>query len=139
MIDEVSKKFKDVKFRHATAIEGIRAVLEMGDPYPPKLNAEMEEINGKTVLSVVSQNDIFGPQPFLALKTKGGDYIWQNCDRTSTGVWTYTFDFHTLPIEAIEYIGVAANSPNGATDILRINPEQGKIERNSLNAIKSDK
>ncbi|MCS4044614.1 hypothetical protein GGQ00_003074 [Salinibacter ruber] len=133
MIDEVSNEFQDVNFRHATAIEGIRAVLGMDAPYPPKLNAEIEEIEGKTVLSVGSQNDIFGPQPFLALKTKSGNYIWQNFDRPDTSIWTYTFDFHTLPIDSIDRIGVAANSPNGVTDVLRINPDQKKVERRSLN------
>lgn len=138
MIDEVSKKFDDVSFRHATAIEGIRAVLDMEDPYPPELGADLEEIEGSTVLSVGCQNDIFGPQPFLALKTKSGDYIWQNFDRPDTSVWTYTFDFHTLPIESIDCIGVAANSPSGATDVLKINPEQKRVERRSLNTFEAE-
>lgn len=137
MINEVSNDFENVSFKHATAIEGIRAALGMDAPRPPRLEAKIDEIEGKDVLVVETENRIFGPQPFLALKTRSGEYIWQNFDRPSPNVWTYTFDFHTLPIGAIDCIGVAANSPTGVTDVLNAYPRCKKIEKITINKRKN--
>jgi len=133
IIDDVSKEFENVSFKHTTAIEGIRAVLGIETPHPPKLNAKVDKVEGKDVLVVEAENEIFGPQPFLALKTSSGEYVWQNFDRASYNVWTYTFDFHTLPINAIDCIGVAANSSNGVTDVLKLHPNRNKIDKKTIN------
>lgn len=134
MISEVSEDFEDVKFKHTTAIGGMRAVLGIAEPRPANLHAEIKKINKKEVLIVESENEIFGPQPFLALKTKNQEYVWQNFDRQSSNTWSYTFDFHTLPVDSIDCIGVAANSPDAVTSVLNLYPDRKKIKKRVLNA-----
>jgi hypothetical protein len=133
MINETSKQFENVKFKNTTALKGIRCALNMEATKPSVLNAEIKEVKGKKVLAVDAKNDIFGPQPFLAIKTKSRKYNWQNFDRPKKDVWTYTFDFHTLPVKSIDRIGVAANSPEGITEILIIDPNTEELERQVLN------
>ena len=55
---------------------------------------------------------VFGPQPFLAIKTMGGQYIHDNFDFQASG-WTYVFNEHTVHLEMIESIGIAANDAFG--------------------------
>jgi uncharacterized protein YvpB len=58
------------------------------------------------------KGQVFGPQPFLAIKTLGGQYIHDNFDFQKDG-WTYVFNEHTVPLDMIEAIGIAANDPFG--------------------------
>ena len=133
MIDEVSSNFETVHFKSVTATEGIRSVLDINKRRAPKLNAKIKNINEKDTLKVNAKNRLFGPQPFLALKTKSGEYYWQNLDRPREDTWTYTFDFHTLPLEAIENIGIAANSPDGVTEVINYTVDNGEYERETYN------
>ena len=65
---------------------------------------------------------MFGPQPFLAIKTKSGRFIHDNFDfDLKKGVWHYAFFSATLPITDIDKIGVAANDKYGNTCIKRLN------------------
>jgi hypothetical protein len=129
MISTVNSEFDDVSFKHTTAVEGIREVVNMESPAPPKLEIEQNSVDDSPVIKVSSQNEIFGRQPFLAIKTKSGEYYWDNFDFPSENVWTYTFDFHTLPMKSIETVGIAANSPTGVGEVLNYDPELEHLDR----------
>ena len=65
---------------------------------------------------------IFGPQPFFAIKTKKGEYFYDNLDLQKPGrEWSYTFDNTTLEKKTIKNIGIAANSNYGDMSVLNIN------------------
>ena len=128
MIRIVSGEYPDVKFRYCNANEGIRNVTNTTNLNPPKFSLTFDSSR----LNVISENNIFGTQPFLAIKTKSGEYIWQNLDYRSDNWWTFTFDFYTLPKKAIDKIGIASNTDNGMTEIVVLDVDSNTIKRRVL-------
>lgn len=126
MIARTNEEFDQVEFEYVTAVDGMRLVLGL-DPIGINLSATIDRNGEAPRLIVSAESDIFGPQPFLALKTRSNDYHWQNFDFNGDKRWSYTFDFHTLPINCIDRLGVAANSPTGVTEVITIDPQsEGK-------------
>ena len=67
------------------------------------------------------QGKIFGPQPFLSIKTKKKRYIHDNFDFSKNKQeWYYAFHGNTLSINDIDEIGIAANDRLGNTHIKRL-------------------
>ena len=120
IIKNVSEKYSDVEFIYSNAVDAIRNCMDI--KYEQfTMNAEIINDGTKKYLDIKVDNDIFGPQPFLAIKTKDNRYIWENLDFTIPGrEWTYTFDNNTILLDAIEAIGVAANNKYGFTKIIVI-------------------
>jgi hypothetical protein len=57
----------------------------------------------------------FGPQPFLAYKTRDGRYIHDNFDvQVPDRTWTYVFDTQSLPINEILQIAVGSAGTNAS-------------------------
>lgn len=115
MIKTVVAEYPDVKFYYTDAITAMRKVLGLK---VENIELQMSLDKNKKVISVNSNRKIFGPQPYLALKTVTGQYYWDNFDFQSENQWTYTFDFNTLDLRAIEKIGIAANSFDGTTEVV---------------------
>ena len=121
LIQQVAQEYKNVRFEYSDAIQAMRKCL----------NIKCDEINidvhlikedSKNRLFVDTKNDIFGPQPYLAIKTKQGRYFWDNFDFTLTGrKWSYTFDNNTVFLDDIETIGVAANNIIGECEVVILN------------------
>jgi len=113
MILKASKKYKDVKWINAGAYEAAKSILGVNMQKIQLKTQIVTEGNYKKLL-VESNIDTFGPQPFLAIKTKSKRYIMENFDfQVPKRSWTYTFDEHSIPIEDVELIGVATNSSKG--------------------------
>lgn len=111
MINLVAEKYPDVKFKWSNAVEAIRAVLKMRKQAPCKLNYRIED----NLLRVTSDKPLWGPQPFLALCTKEGNYYHDNFIMNSEVDWTYAFDGDSLLIDMISKIGIATNDSVGNT------------------------
>jgi hypothetical protein len=80
------------------------------------------QLNGRR-LFVESVHPIFGPQPFLALKTRGGGYHHDNFDFEVPGRrWAYVLDDHTVPLDALEQLGFAACDMAGNVAVVRWRP-----------------
>ena len=61
---------------------------------------------------------MFGPQPYLAIKTRSGRYIHDNFDFGLDGKsWHYSFDVDTVHSDDVIKIGVASNNKYGDTFI----------------------
>ena len=57
---------------------------------------------------------MFGPQPFLAIETRGRRFIHDNLDfDVGRRRWYYAFHGDTLPLDDVRRIGVAANDKFG--------------------------
>lgn len=133
LIKQVSNKYPDVKFEYTDPVEGMRKVMKIPSE-STKLNMTIKQnkISGNQI-EVVTNNKIFGPQPFLALKTREGKYYWDNFDFQNGNRWTYTFDENTFTLGMLEYIGVACNSTSGVTDIVTYCVNDKKMEKTILN------
>lgn len=133
LITEVESMYPKVKFKFCSSVGAMRNVLEITASHP-KLNMEIHQSQDgdKKILVVTCENNIFGSQPFLSLKTYGNQYYWQNFD-FQDGYWSYTFDFHTLKYDAIEKIGIAANSNGGGTTVIVYDTDSKEYELTKLN------
>ena len=120
LIKELQPNYPDVKIRFETTSNAFRRCLWPNgiDDEPIQLEGEICLQNGERVLDIrCSSGAVFGPQPFLAIKTLDGHYIHDNFD-FQTDSWTYVFSPHTVPINRVETIGVAANDQYGNCSVI---------------------
>lgn len=119
MIKIVSEKYCDVKFEYSDAVSAMKKCLKLSEK---KLDLKAKIVKKENVCKLVvsSENGIFGTQPYLAIKSKRGEYFWDNFDFADKSIWSYTFDSNTLDISNVETIGVAANNEYGDTKVIRI-------------------
>ena len=66
------------------------------------------------------EGKVFGPQPFLAIKTKGGRFIHDNFDFIDDSTWGYAFHSDTLDFLSVESIAIAANDMYGNTVVKKV-------------------
>lgn len=124
LLVDAAKRFPDVEWRHARALDAARAVLGRSDRTPLRLTATLVHEDGRARLDVAADRDTFGPQPFLAVATMDRRYLADNFDiHQPHRRWSYTFDGETVPLEAVARIGVASNDANGSTHVLTLAPD----------------
>ena len=133
LISECADKYRDIKFKYSNAIEAMRATLGLNDLSEIGFHVELKEFKTHTRLIVESSNNIFGPQPFLALKTKEGSFFWQNFDFEGPNLWLYSFDSNNILIEEVSQVGVAANTKCGLTEVFNIDVENKVQRKNVIN------
>lgn len=131
LIEAAAKHYPRVEWRHAKAKDAARAVLGRQNANPLRLEARLVMLEGAARLEVTSNHDTFGPQPFLALKTRDKRYLSDNFDvQIPKRHWTYTFDSDTVPLGAVDQIGIASNDINGSTYVVNLNSD-GQLVRES--------
>lgn len=111
MVRSVSKKYKQVKFIWANAVQAFRAVAGMENQPPPRINCRIDG----NILKVKSDRPLWGVQPFLAIRTKEGNYYHDNLIINNELDWTYAFDSDSFLLEMVSKIGIATNDPVGNT------------------------
>lgn len=123
-ISEAANIYSEVSFSFEEASDGFRKCVGL-EKSKPELSIEFVKIReNKWRFDVISSGDIFGPQPFLAIKTKDGRYFWENLDFIKSLHWSFTFDEEHAPIEMVEKIGVAANSSSGISEVIVIDVDK---------------
>ena len=136
LLARVGPDFPDVPYRFSEAIEAMRAALQLAPQPPCSLDLSLTASpDGGHVLEIRSQTASFGPQPWLALKTKAGTYHNDNLDfEVPFHHWRYVFDGETFPLDALETIGVAANNAFGVTTVSLLDPTTGTTSTKHWNA-----
>lgn len=130
MLKNAAEKYPQISFEYVNAVEAMRRCLDL--KYEEfNLNVDLIKTRGRIYLDILVDKDIFGPQPFLAIKTKDGRYFWDNLDFYKSREWRYTFDNNTIDFEQISEIGVAANNQCGVTKVVVLSGEN--IEEYSYN------
>jgi hypothetical protein len=121
-----AQKYPEIPFFYSSCRDAFRTQLAPEQAEQPPLAMSLNfrpEQPGKDVSYVeivTEQGSVFGPQPFLAIKTRSRRYIHDNLDFDSSGrIWYYAFHGDTLPWEDVETIAVAANDVLGNTVVLR--------------------
>lgn len=140
LLGKVAADFPQTPFFYCEAVHAMRSALDL-PPLPPcELDLRIREIDGSAhVLEVTSQTPTFGPQPWLALKTVGETYHFDNFDiDTPFHQWQYVFDEETFPLSAVHAIGVAANNAFGTTTVAVINPATGQVLKEHWNLAMAD-
>ena len=126
MINKISKKFPNVKFRFSEARDAMRGALGLEKKLPISFEIKIDE----NKLLVSTKNPTFGPQPFLAIKTKDGRFFHDNFDfQKPFYQWSYVFDNITFPLSSIESIGIGTCDSIGNVTVASISPEAGDISQ----------
>lgn len=126
------KKLPNVRFRYTDAVTAMREYCCLK---PQEIGTVCHLIslqNGKKLI-IQTKGDIFGSQPYLALKTKDGNYIWDNLDCDRNHQWSYTFDYNSILYETIEKIGVAVSNDYGYCEIMNYDTEECRWNKRVLN------
>jgi hypothetical protein len=115
-----AEQFPNVQIRHANAVEAIRATEGLERQSPVRLSFAWESNR----LVVTSDQELWGPQPFLCFKTHDQQYFHENFDRREPAGWSFTFDEDSVRLEQLEAIGVATHDRVGNTIACRLSPDR---------------
>lgn len=121
LLAQFKPSFPDVTMLFSGATQAARAHtnhLEPRTTRPIKLGLRLED----GVLSAnVSDGELFGPQPMLAIKTRDGCYYHDNFDiQHPRQAYSYTFDHQTILPHSIEVIAVGAAGSDGSHCVERL-------------------
>ncbi len=122
MLAKAQHKFPSVKFRYCEAAEAMRLAMGLDNA-----SGRLDLSFSNNRIDIKASRPTFGPQPFLAIKTKSGEFIHDNLDnQIPFKHWTYHFDDQTIPVRAVEKIGLGTAFPNGtgATAVLDMKTQQ---------------
>lgn len=117
LIKKISPEFPEVKFKFSEVKEAFRRVLWSEQNDFGSLELDISFVNDPEIpymeIKTVS-GEVFGPQPFLAIKTKSKRYLHDNLDFSMDGKsWTYSFYNSTVLLDEVESVGIAANDKYG--------------------------
>ena len=102
----------------------MQQVIEKNENVDPKIELELElskeNEDYKIIVKCIS-GQVFGSQPYLAIKTKKGEYFHDNFTETyNLDEWEYILDRITIERNSIEKISVASNDKFGNQSIKSI-------------------
>ena len=124
MLQQARAKYPGVAIRFGGAVASAQAHLAaLGQVIAPTPVALAIEIEGSILSIRCTAGQCFGPQPFLAYKSRSGAYIHDNLDvQEPERHWTYTFDAQTLPLGQVECIAVGSAGADGSVAVVRHSP-----------------
>ena len=118
LVKRSSDKFPSVVWAHSGAKEAARRVLNLPN-LPLDFDVRLEPRGSSQLLRVEARGEVFGPQPFLAVRTRDHRYINDNFDFQIPGkLWSYTFDQQSIYPGSFDRIGVGASSRDGSTCVV---------------------
>ncbi len=124
LLISVAAHFNNIDFAFSNSIAAFQKCLgyTQNEINSNKLNFDIDIIDD-TLNVRVNNGNIFGSQPFIAIKTKDDRYLTDNFNFGEPGSneYYYTFDYLTIPISNISTIVVASNDKYGNTCVKRIN------------------
>ena len=130
LIRMASEKYPNVRFHYCNAIEAMQRAESLTPIYAElELTLYADKEKNTAVLRARAQGKIFGTQPFFCFKTTTGKYYWDNLDYgENKREWSYVFDDKTFNLNVIEQVAIAANTPEGMTEIVIYNVTEDKKE-----------
>ena len=118
MLRNVKADFPDVSFKYAGAEEAAISLMGYENKPAPKLAINL--VGNRLVIEVLT-GEIFGPQPFLAIKTKEGYYYHDNFDVIEPRKkWTYVFDDQTLQLNNIAKVAAGTAGRYGKSCVIKL-------------------
>jgi len=129
MVRRSAEKFPNVRWVHSGARSAARRVLDL-PASPLDFSVTLESPGSSQLLRVEAQGQVFGPQPFLAVRTLDRRYISDNFDFQIPGkLWTYTFDQQSILPGSFDRVGVGATSPDGSSCVTVLDGKGSLVAR----------
>lgn len=123
MLKGVMGNYPDVNIKFSGAESAAKSIVGFSEIDAPKLSIVL---NGNVLQVKSLGGDIFGPQPYLAIKTLTGSYMHDNMDfQIPFREWTYTFDDQTIPLDGISAISAASAGRKGGYSIASLEIKRG--------------
>lgn len=121
LLKQVRRDHPKARIRFAGATEAARLhTARLAERSLEPLQLELGYDTNRITVRVV-RGAVFGPQPYLALKTICGRYFHDNFDlQVPRREWTYTLDGHALPPEQVEMVAAASAGADGSVCARRI-------------------
>ena len=131
LLEMARATFPDVNFKFSEATDAMRNALELKPMVECDVDLTLNNVSENAFkLTVRTDTPSFGPQPYFAIKTVAGDYHHDNLDfQIPYHEWTYVFDEETLPIRAIESIGIGVNNAYGNTSVTTLDTLTGNVKK----------
>jgi hypothetical protein len=122
LFSRVANKYPDTKFRFSETVDAFQQVLGISVDEAKAGEISFDVQMKDRILQVdITNGEPFGPQPYLAIKTKQGDYFHDNFDfQEFKKSYTYVFDSYTVEPHLVEQVAVASNDKFGNTHIKKI-------------------
>jgi hypothetical protein len=123
LLHRAAAKFPGIPFKFNDTIAAFQACLGYGREEVQRDALDLQlKLDGPTLSVSVVRGELFGAQPFLALKTRTGTYHTDNFDfgPPGSGVYYYTLDALTFEPGQLAELAVAANDRFGNTCIRRL-------------------
>jgi hypothetical protein len=118
LLRSLKEEFPDVAIRYAGAEEAAIALLGLEEK--PALELKIELFGNRLFVEVL-EGEIFGPQPFLAVKLTQGGVFHDNFDvLVPFQKWTYIFDEQTLNLTSISKIAAGAAGRYGKYSVVSL-------------------
>jgi len=118
MIEKAKSEFPKVEIEYAGAEVAARAIIGRLNEPAPELSLNLV---GNELTVSLNKGSIFGPQPFLAIETKLGQFYHDNLDFMEPGKsWSYVFDKQTIELCDIKQIGVGSAGRYGKFAIAKL-------------------
>ncbi|WP_395687137.1 hypothetical protein [Caenimonas koreensis] len=121
LVSNARGRYSGVQVKFNGAVTAAREHLAATGEAPAQPPLQLALSFDDSVLSVrCTAGQCFGPQPFLAYKTRAGTYIHDNFDvQTPEQHWTYVFDAQTVPLDQVESIAVGSAGIDGSVAVVR--------------------
>lgn len=119
LICEAKRKHPEVAFKYCESVEAFRLALWPEGIEDDELDLDLQfhpgtQYDVPRIEITARKGKVFGPQPFLAIKTVSGRFIHDNLDfDIEPGRWHYAFHGDTLPLEDVAALAVGANDRFG--------------------------
>jgi hypothetical protein len=119
-------KYPNVKFRYCTAVEAMQRWRGTTDVTPPVVNISERRAGANVTFVITSNEPLFQPQPFVAVKDLYERYTHLAARQTGTNEWTTD----AVPASSLAKVGVAATDTSGnvQTAFLRYLPDDQFVD-----------
>ncbi len=133
LIKNSAERYPNVRFKYCEAIEAFRMLQNQeveAETNALELRATLYPASSDDVPTLhveVTNGEVFGPQPWLAMALYGGKFMHDNLDFSMHGnEWFYAFHGDTLPLEDVKRIGIAANDRYGNRCVVSVDLDRKK-------------
>lgn len=123
-IFSIKEKFPNVKIKYCGAEYAAKSLLA----YPLNNNLDLRIYLDKNIFTVeLISGELFGPQPYLAIKAINGNYYHDNFDiLIPDKKWIYTLDNQTIKLNDINTLAVGSAGKYGSYITKKINVNESR-------------
>jgi hypothetical protein len=129
LLTKVSKEYPTIKFKFSRTLNAFRDVIGYSKEEINNNRIELEFRFDKNVLIInAKKGEVFGAQPYLAIKTVTNEYFHDNFDFGEfKKEYYYTFDRMTIFLSQIDTIAFASNDKYGNFCIINLKFKHGEL------------